>query len=138
MVTVILRRNFEFSLQLSAVLSTQGFKATLRSRLASSFFHPLTACLVTKSPLIFCSQHLPSNVTTRDVTFSNLCDSFVLGAIVLVCLQQEIQPAIDRLEAVCRIFREKVIFSVGCVANWIAQIWKHHNHHINTTFFLYF
>ncbi len=29
--TVIIRRNLEFSLQLSAFLSTQGFKVTLRS-----------------------------------------------------------------------------------------------------------
>jgi hypothetical protein len=122
MVTVILRRNCEFSLQLSAVLSTQGFKATLRSIIASRIFHPrLKACLVMKLPLIFCSQHLPSNVPTHTLRFSSPCHSFVLGAIVLVCLQQEIQPAIDRVEAVCRIFREKVIFSISCVANWVRN-----------------
>jgi hypothetical protein len=37
-----------------------------------------------------------------------LLDAFFLGAIVLVCLQQQVETSIDRIEAVCHTFREKV------------------------------
>jgi hypothetical protein len=63
MVTVILRRNFEFSLQLSAFLSTQGFRSILRFMTArSKFSMQLNYFAVMKSPPTFCFQQAPKNV----------------------------------------------------------------------------
>ncbi len=42
--------------------------------------------------------------------FSSLHDAFFSGAIVLACLQQQVEISVDRIEAVCHTFREKVFF----------------------------